>query len=111
MIGATRSQDQKGEASVSYVRISLVAPKEGRREEVAAIEEQLVKHFRSLPGFIEGYRLTSSHHLGRVTVWDSEGSADAVANNQHTLSLRSQLLPLIGDSIEYGLQGEQVPPA
>jgi len=93
---------------VQYVRISLVAPKAGRREEVITIEDELVKHFRSLPGFIEAYRLNSAHQVGRVTVWDSEASADAVANNQHTLALRSQLLPLIGDSIEYGLEGERV---
>jgi hypothetical protein len=93
---------------VQYVRISLVAPKEGRREEVVSIEDQLVEHFRSLPGFIEGYRLNSPHQVGRITVWDSGESADAVANNQHTLSLRSRLLPLIGDSIEYGMEAEHV---
>ena len=91
-----------------YVRISLVAPKAGHRDEVITIENELVKHFRSLPGFLEGYRLNSDYHVGRVTVWDSEASADAVANNQHTLALRSQLLSMIGDSMEYGLEGERV---
>jgi hypothetical protein len=91
-----------------YVRLSVSSPKEGNREKVLAIEEELLAYFKTRPGFIEGYQLNSAYQLGRVTVWESQARADHVANDQHTLSLRSQLLPLVGDSLEYGFDGQKV---
>ncbi len=93
---------------MQYVRVSLTTPKDGSRDEVLKIEEQLLDFFRKQQGFHDAYRLQSPSQIGRVTVWDSHVSADQAANAQHTLALRSRLLPLTSESIELGLDGERV---
>lgn len=93
---------------MQYVRVSLVTPKAGHRDEVMRIEEQLIAYFLSQPGFQEAYRLTSPDRVGRVSVWDSQTDADNAATSQHVLSLRSQMLPMITDAIETGMDGERV---
>jgi quinol monooxygenase YgiN len=86
----------------------LTTPKEGSRDEVIKIEEDLIDFLRNQPGFQEAYRLNSETKVGRVTVWDSHASADHAASTQHTLALRSRLLPLVAESIEVGLDGERI---
>ncbi len=77
---------------MSYVRVSLMQPRSGRLAEVKALLDELVGFFATQPGFIEGYGLYSTDALvGRVTVWDSEDSAEAAAQSTHVLALRSRL--------------------
>jgi hypothetical protein len=91
---------------VAYVRISLITPKAGHWNDVVAMEDELLAFFASQPGFITGYRLTSPDRVGRVTAWESETLADQAANAQHTLALRSRLLPLVETGgIEQAMEG------
>ncbi len=77
---------------MSYVRVSLMQPKSGRHAEVKELLEDLAGYFAQQPGFVEGYGLYSSDALvGRVTVWENEQSAEAAAQSNHVLSVRSRL--------------------
>ena len=52
------------------------------------------QHCEGQPGFIRGYRLEPSDNsglIGRVTIWTDEHSADAVAQTDRMLALRSAL--------------------
>ena len=68
---------------------------------------------RSSPGFIEGYRLQSNDSLvGRVTVWETEASADHTAQSTHVLALRSRLNPDVeaGSHQEHAFEGTRFAP-
>jgi hypothetical protein len=83
-----------------YIRLSLMKAKPGREAEVAAITDRLVAFYRGQPGFVSGYALRAADETGdagRVTVWASMEAADRVAQSNHNLSLRSDLIPLIED--------------
>ncbi len=89
-----------------FIRISLSTPRADNRSEVLDIEDALLSFFGAQPGFIDGYRLTSKEQVGRVTIWESESTANSAANKQHSLASRSRLLRLTGtDSVEWGLEG------
>jgi hypothetical protein len=94
-----------------FVRLSLSTPKAGNnRDAILAIEDDLLAFFGSQPGYIDGYRLTDSDQIGRVTIWESEAAAELAANAQHTLSVRSRLLPLIeANPTELALEGVRAP--
>jgi heme-degrading monooxygenase HmoA len=93
---------------VPYVRVSISSPREGSRERMLQIEDALLAYFKEQPGFLEAYRLTSAARVGRVTIWESEASADQAATTEHTLSLRSQLLPLVAESQELAFDGVKI---
>ncbi|MCH7811082.1 MAG: antibiotic biosynthesis monooxygenase [Chloroflexi bacterium] len=81
-----------------YVRLSLMNPKRGQDERVSQIMDDLLEFFITQPGYVRGYRLLSGdqqQRVGRITVWESESAADRAANTQHSLSARSELLPII----------------
>lgn len=81
-----------------YVRLSFVNPKPGQDELVSGVMDHLLEFFSTQPGYVRGYKLLSGDpegRCGRLTVWKSEQDADHTANNQHVLSVRSELLQLI----------------
>ncbi len=81
-----------------YIRVSLMSPKEGCDREVAQIMDDLMAIYEQQPGFVHGHKLRSadgSRLIGRVTVWESEQAADAVAQATHVMARRSELQPLI----------------
>ena len=83
-----------------YVRISLMHPKSGHEGDVASMMDKLVAYYSLQTGFIAGYKLAAadgSADIGRVTVWDNGEHADAVAQSDHVLAVRSELLPLIDE--------------
>lgn len=89
-----------GEETVLYIRLSLMNAKSGREAEVAALMDQLVTHYKQQDGFIDGYKLKGADEtgdIGRVTIWKSEEAADLVAQSNHVLALRSDLMPLLED--------------
>jgi quinol monooxygenase YgiN len=89
---------RKREGHMLYIRVSLMVPKEGFDGEVAQLMDDLVAFYDEQPGYIRGYKLRSSDgnaFIGRVTVWESEASADAAAQTTHVLSRRAELQPLI----------------
>lgn len=81
-----------------YVRISLMKPRPGHGHDVAAIMDDLVAFYRKQDGFVDGYKLMAADEtgdIGRITVWKSEAAADATAQMDHVLSVRSTLTPLV----------------
>ncbi len=77
-----------------YVRISLMVPKSGRGIEAGQLLDAVSHFCEGQPGFIRGYRLEQSDNsglIGRVTIWADERSADAVAQLDRMLALRSSL--------------------
>jgi quinol monooxygenase YgiN len=84
--------------STFYVRLSLMVPKRGCAERVSKITDELLDYFSQQPGYVRGYKLTTSDgsgELGRLTVWTSEQEADRVATSEHVLAVRSELMQLI----------------
>ena len=97
-----------------YVRLSLMRPKSGQAAQVSEILNDLVKFFSAQPGYLDGYTLVSADpesETGRLTLWRSERDAEHVANTQHVLSLRADLMRLVesGSHLEKSFQGEGPP--
>lgn len=87
-----------------YVRISLVTPRADSVREVATIVDDLISFYSKQRGFVTGYKLLSvepeHRQIGRVTVWESAEDADAAAQADHVLARRSELQPLVEESME-----------
>lgn len=93
-----------------YVRVSLMQPKTGRNDEVSALLDDLGAHFASQPGYLDGYGLHSNDGLvGRVTVWESASAADAAAQGDHVLAVRSRLNTDVvdGSHQEHAFEGKR----
>jgi quinol monooxygenase YgiN len=83
-----------------YVRLSLMLPKEGERERVLELHRELVEWLHGQPGFVRGYVIEAGDPAGRVghlNVYESEEAADRVAQTQHVLAVRADLLLLIDE--------------
>jgi quinol monooxygenase YgiN len=97
-----RAWRARTEARMPYIRISLMTPKDGAEQEVAAIMDDLLSFYAQQTGYLSGYKLLSAdedEQIGRVTIWTDEDAADTTAQMAHVLSKRSELRPLIeGDS-------------
>jgi len=97
-----------------YIRISLTEPKPEHIEETRGVHRELLRFDKTLPGFIDGYfaeDMESAHRMGRVTFWEGKADADHAAQQQHTLTLRAQLLRLIVDDaagINAGLEATRI---
>ena len=97
-----------------YIRISLMVPLPGHVEAATNLLDAVANFLNGQPGYLGAYVLQpqpSTGMIGRVTLWEDEASADAVAQSAHMLSLRSELVPLINESthLEYGFNAERVP--
>ena len=95
-----------------HIRMSLMTPKHGHADDVMQIMEDLLKFYRTQPGFIDGYTLRSTDEIGdvgRVTIWRTTADTDAAAQTPHVLSARSDLLPLIAEDshIERSFHADQ----
>ena len=81
-----------------YVRLSLMSPKPGMRDDVIELHRKLIEWLPGQPGFVRGYLIVEGDPQGRVGhlhVYRSEQEAVHVAQAQHVLSLRSELMLLI----------------
>ena len=81
-----------------YVRLSLMNPKPGEEKLVAGLMDNLLEFFSDKPGFVRGYSLLDGDpqgRVGRITMWASEAEADAAANTQHVLTVRSEIMQRI----------------
>ncbi len=89
-----------------YVRISLATPREGTRDRLLQLEDELLAFFARQDGFQAGYRLASHDTVGRVTIWESQTKADHVASAQHTLAVRAEILRLaLENLLELSFEG------
>ena len=81
-----------------YVRLSLMSPKPGMRDDVLELHRKLIEWLPGQPGFVRGYLIVEGDPHGRVghlNVYRSGQDADHVAQSQYVLSLRSELMRLI----------------
>jgi len=79
---------------LAYVRISLMRPLAGREAEVDQLNLELVEYYRGQPGCLQStviHAADGSGETGRVSFWDSEAAADAAANSDRSMFLRSRL--------------------
>ncbi len=81
-----------------FVRLSLIKPLPGHEKRVAELNQLLLEFFRLQDGFVRGFALDpidETGEIGRLTMWESQEIADAVARQQHGMSLRSEMLQVI----------------
>lgn len=59
--------------------------------------DQLEAYTSTLPGYVLGFRyrhMTNPEELGRISVWRSQDDANNAAQDQHVMSLRSQMMSI-----------------
>ena len=79
---------------MAYVRISLMKPLAGRDADVDELNAQLVDLYRQQDGCLQSVLIRAtdeSGEVGRVSFWESESAADAAANTDRSMLLRSRL--------------------
>ena len=77
-----------------YIRISLMPPAEGKSDEVKRLNQELSAFYIAQDGCLQSFVITAadgSGELGRVSIWQSEATADHAASHEHSMSLRSRL--------------------
>ena len=97
---------------MAYIRVSLVRPLGGRREEADRILRALSEFHATQPGHWVTFRVESrdeAARIGRIAVWNDEAAANAAAQATHDQALRSQLNQLVdaGTHVEQSFFGEQ----
>jgi quinol monooxygenase YgiN len=97
-----------------YIRISLMVPRAGHAEAAADLLDAVANYLDGQAGYLGAYVLQPARNsgmIGRVTLWEDEASADAVAQSDHMLFLRSELAPLIAQRshLEFGFTAERAP--
>ncbi len=79
---------------MAVVRISIMRPVPGRRQEVERLLQELEAWVSSQPGYLFGVQLSSFDHtgeVGRIAVYNSREDANRMATMDHTVAIRSQL--------------------
>ncbi len=77
-----------------YVRISIARPRTGQEQRLADLQQSIADFVAKQPGCERSYVLRpndNSGEIARITIWDNESQAEAVANSDHMLALRSEL--------------------
>lgn len=77
-----------------YIRISLMSPQKGKRDEVRRLNQEISAFNRTQDGCRDSFAISAadnSGELGRLSIWDSKEAAEGVARHQHHMSLRSEL--------------------
>ena len=96
-----------------FVRLSLMAPRPGMQERILELDRKLVEWLRDQPGFVRGLLIIDGDPEGRVghiTIYDSAYNADQVAQTQHVLSVRSELMLLTQEDSQIELSWTGVDP-
>jgi hypothetical protein len=86
------------DSATYHVRLSLMKPKPGEEQRVMEIHRRLLEWLPSQPGFVRGYLIVDGDPQGRVGhlhLYRSAHEADQVAQSDHVLSLRADLLLLV----------------
>src|SRR5262245_12185705 len=76
------------------VRTSIEEILPGHMADAERIVDSLKEYLSKQKGFILGYRFDlpeSPNSIGRVSMWDSETTANDAARHDHVMALRSQL--------------------
>lgn len=80
-----------------FVRLSLMVPRPGMRERMLELDRKLIEWLKDQPGFVRGFLIVEGDpedRVGHITIYDSAYNADHVAQTQHVLSVRSELMLL-----------------
>jgi quinol monooxygenase YgiN len=80
------------------VRLSLMMPRPGARDEVIEMHQKLIEWLQGQPGFVRAYLIVEGDPHGRVghlSVYRTMQDADNAAQTDHVLAVRSELLLLI----------------
>lgn len=98
---------------MTYVRLSVFIPKPQAREQAEQLLHELAEFHATQRGHWATFRIESrddSARIGRITIWNDEGAANAAARSSHDQSLRSQLnwLVLEDSHLEQSFSGELV---
>ena len=85
-----------------FVRYSLMSARPGEAKHVRELLERLLEYQQGREGFIAGYRLEPDEHdlhafVGRTSVWESEAHANMTAQEQHHISLQSEIKRFVVD--------------
>lgn len=97
-----------------YLRISLMVPLAGEANEALRLLDEVTNFCNGQPGYLGAYVLQPQQEtgtIGRVTLWEAERSAIAVAQTAHMLALRSALNRLLveGSHQEFGFNADRAP--
>lgn len=97
-----------------YLRISLMVPLPSEVNEAVRLLDEVTNFCNGHPGYLGAYVLQQQPEtgiIGRVTLWEDEKSATAVAQTAHMLALRSGLnrLLVVGSHKEFGFIAERAP--
>ncbi len=81
-----------------YIRISLMRPLAGKEAAVVDLNSQLVTFYREQEGCRQSHLIKAtdgSSEVGRVSLWQSEATADRAATLDRSMALRSRLHLLV----------------
>ena len=81
---------------MAFVRYAVMTPKPGQSDRVRQLLDEMLDYQRGRDGFVAAWRLEPDDHddhgfIGRVSVWDTERQANAVAQEQHEIALQSEI--------------------
>ena len=79
---------------MGYIRLSIVHPHKGEAARVEKLMRELADAAKATPGCTASYLLSAhdqSGEIARIAVYETEAAANAAANSQHMLSVRSEL--------------------
>jgi hypothetical protein len=86
---------------MAYLRLTLIEPREGYRQETQAILTMLDEKLATMPGLIFSFVTeTEADRLGRVALWRTKEEANHVAMRDDIMALRARLLTLAHDTEE-----------
>lgn len=98
-----------------FVRVSHMKPKQGQQQRLIELLDKLSAYYREQPGYISGYILSPYEgagddvmRWGRVGLWETAGSAEDAAQQEHAMALRAELTRIVEEDSHYELtfQGE-----
>lgn len=97
-----------------YLRISLMVPLPSEVGEAVRLLDEVTNFCNGHAGYLGAYVLQQQPEtgvIGRVTLWEDEKSATAVAQTSHMLALRAGLNRLLvaGSHKEFGFMAERAP--
>ncbi len=81
---------------MAFIRYSVMTAKPGEADHLKSLIGELIAYHRTREGFIAEYLLEPDQHdlhgfIGRCAVWESEAAANVIAQDQHSISLQSQI--------------------
>lgn len=77
-----------------YIRISITKPRKGQEAHLEEVMRQLGDAIKAAPGCRDSWVLKPHDNSGeivRISIYEDEAAAEAAANNDHVMALRSEV--------------------